>query len=59
MRYKEHTINKVSAQAMKLESLKRGIETTTVTGPDAVDFLAGIIKELQLVCERLELEPNE
>lgn len=59
MRYKEHTINKVSAQAMKLESLKRGIETSTVTGADAVTFITGIVTELKLVVERLELEPNE
>jgi hypothetical protein len=59
MRYKEHTINKVSAQAMKLESLKRGIETSTITGADAVDFLNAVIKDLRLVVDRLELEPNE
>jgi hypothetical protein len=59
MRYKEHTVNKVSAQVMKLESLKRGIETTTVSGPDAINFINGIVAELKLVVERLELEPNE
>jgi hypothetical protein len=59
MRYKEHTINKVSAQVMKLESIIRSIETSTVTGPDAVQFLRGIVNELKLVVERLELEPND
>jgi hypothetical protein len=44
---------------MKLESLKRGIETSTVTGADAVTFITGIVTELKLVVERLELEPNE
>jgi hypothetical protein len=59
MRYKEHTVNKVSAQVMKLESLRRSIETSTVSGPDAVTFINGIVAELKLVVERLELEPNE
>jgi hypothetical protein len=44
---------------MKLESLKREIESSSVTGADAVTFLDGIVKELKLVVERLELEPNE
>ena len=59
MRYKEHTISKVDAQAMKLESLIRGIESNTMKGHEVVTFIKGVVKELKLVVERLELEPNE
>lgn len=59
MRYKEHTISKVDAQAMKLESLVRGIESGIMSAPEVVSFLKGVTKELKLVVERLELEPNE
>jgi hypothetical protein len=59
MRYKEHTVNKLDAQAMKIESLKRAIESGTMSVHDVLNFLEGVRKELKLVVERLELEPNE
>jgi len=59
MRYKQHTIIKLEAQAQKLKTLQRMIGTTTVSGPEAIDFIEKVIKEINLVVERLELEPNE
>lgn len=59
MRYKEHTISKIDAQAMKLESLIRGIQSNTMQGHEVVSFLTSVVKELKLVVERLELEPNQ
>jgi len=59
MRYKEHTINKLDAQAMKLESLKRAIEASTMSVHEVLNFIEGVRKEIKLVVERLELEPNE
>jgi hypothetical protein len=59
MRYKEHTLRKLEAQAMKLKTLQRSIHNAAISGPDAVAFLEQVIKEINLVVERLELEPNE
>lgn len=59
MRYKEHTLRKLEAQAMKLKTLQRSIDNAVISGPDAVAFLEQVIKEINLVVERLELEPNE
>ena len=59
MRYKEHTIRKLEAQAQKLKSLQRAIQGKALTGQSAIDQINVIIKEIELVVERLELEPNE
>lgn len=59
MRYKEHTIRKLDAQSTKLQSLQRAIQQRTMTGDQAIEFLNTIIKEINLIVERLELESNE
>lgn len=59
MRYKEHTLRKLEGQIMKLRSLQRSIEMSAVSGIDAVNQLESIVKELTLVVERIDLEPNE
>ena len=59
MRYKEHTIRKLEAQAQKLKTLQRAIQGTAVSGQAAIEQLNVIIKEIELIVERLELEPNE
>jgi hypothetical protein len=59
MRYKEHTIRKVEAQAAKLQSLQRAIQMKTMSAQEAINFIETVVKELKLVSERLELEPNE
>jgi len=59
MRYKEHTVRKLEAQATKLKTLQRSISNADMSGAEAVQFLALIIKEIEAVVERLELEPNE
>lgn len=59
MRYKEPTIRKLDAQSSKLQSLQRSIQQRTITGEHAIEFLNTIIKEINLIVERLELESNE
>jgi hypothetical protein len=59
MRYKEHTVRKLEAQATKLKTLQRQISNSDVSGAEAVQFLELIIKDINSVVERLELEPNE
>jgi hypothetical protein len=59
MRYKEHTVRKLEAQATKLKTLQRSINNADISGVEAVQFLEIIIKDIQAVVERLELEPNE
>jgi len=59
MRYKQHTVSKLEAQATKLRTLQRAIKNSDMTGQQAIDFLELIIKEINNVVERLELEPNE
>ena len=59
MRYKEHTVRKLEAQAMKLKTLQRAISNSDISGQDAVHLLNQVIKEIETVVERLELEPNE
>jgi len=59
MRYKEHTLNKLEAQATKLKTLQRVISNNDISAKDAIDFLANVIKEIDFVVERLGLEPNE
>jgi len=59
MRYKESTLRKLEAQGTKLKTLQRSISNSDISGQAAVDFIEQIIKEINLVVERLELEPNE
>jgi hypothetical protein len=59
MRYKEHTVRKLEAQATKLKTLQRSINNSDISGVEAVQLLALIIKDIESVVERLELEPNE
>lgn len=59
MRYKEHTVRKLEAQATKLKTLQRAIQNSDISGNDAVQFLTQVIKEIEFVVERLELESNE
>jgi hypothetical protein len=59
MRYKEHTVRKLEAQATKLKTLQRSISNSDISGAEAVQFLSLIIKEIESVVERLGLEPNE
>lgn len=59
MRYKEHTVRKLEAQSMKLKTLQRAIQNSDISGADAVQFLTQVIKEIEFVVERLELESNE
>ena len=58
MRYKEHTITKLEAQAMKLKTLQRAINNSDMTGKQCIDFLEQVIKDINFVVERLGLEPN-
>lgn len=59
MRYKEHTLRKLEGQIMKLRSLQRSIEMTAISGTEAINQLDNIVKELTLIVERIDLEPNE
>jgi hypothetical protein len=59
MRYKEHTVRKLEAQATKLRTLQKMINMTSITGADAIAFLAQIIKELDEITARLMLERDE
>ena len=59
MRYKEHTLRKLEAQSNKLESIQKAIESNHVSAHDVVRMIAEIRKEVNLVVERIELEPNE
>lgn len=59
MRYKGHTINKLEGQVSKLKTLQRQIEMAAISGPDAVRQIEAVVKELNNVIERLDLEPNE
>lgn len=59
MRYKESTLRKLEAQATKLKTLQRAIEQNQFTGRQAIEFIEFIIKDINSIVERLELEPNE
>jgi hypothetical protein len=59
MRYKEHTLIKLEAQITKLKTLQRQISNADISGDDAIKFIDSITKEIELVVERLGLEPNE
>ena len=59
MRYKEHTITKLDAQATKLKTLQRAISNSDMSAKQCIEFLDLIIKDINFVVERLGLEPNE
>ena len=59
MRYKQHTISKLDARVSKLKTLQRMIEMRALSVPEAMKMVDGIIKDITLVIERLDLEPNE
>jgi hypothetical protein len=58
MRHKEHTLRKLEAQSNKLESIQKSIEGNNVSARDVVRMISEIRKEIDLVVERIELEPN-
>jgi hypothetical protein len=59
MRYKEHTVRKLEGQITKLKTLQRAINNADISGPAAIQSIDTIVKEIELIVERLELEPNE
>ena len=59
MRYKEQTIRKIEGQVQKLQSIQRGIEGKMITADDALNILRDVIKDLQVVNDRLQLEHDE
>lgn len=59
MRNKRNTIEKLEAQATKLNTLKKRIENSDVSGVEAVKVLEYINKDLSYIIERLELEHDE
>lgn len=59
MRNKRNTIEKLEAQATKLNTLKKRIENSDVSGVEAVKVLDTINKDLMYIVERLELEHDE
>lgn len=59
MRHKEFTLNKVDSIKTRIETLKRQIEQNQISAVDAINVLNFLMKELEFIHERLELEPNE
>lgn len=59
MRNKRNTIEKLEAQTTKLNTLKKRIENSDVSGTEAVKILEYINKDLLYIIERLELEHDE
>jgi CCR4-NOT transcriptional regulation complex NOT5 subunit len=59
MRNKRNTIEKLEAQATKLNTLKKRIENSDISGSEAVKVLELINKDLMYIVERLELEYDE
>jgi hypothetical protein len=59
MRNKRNTIEKLEAQATKLNTLKKRIENADVSGVEAVKVLEYINKDISYIIERLELEHDE
>ena len=59
MRYKEQTIRKIEGQIQKIQSVQRGIEGRMITADDALNILRDVIKDLQVVNDRLQLEHDE
>ena len=59
MRYKEQTIRKIEGQIQKLQSVQRGVEGRMITAEDTLNILRSVIKDLQVVNDRLQLEHDE
>jgi len=59
MRNKRFTIEKLDAQNTKLNTLKKRIQNSDVSGPEAIKFIETIQKDIQYILERLELEYDE
>lgn len=59
MRHKEFTLNKVDSIKVRIETLKRQIESNQISAVDAINVLNYLMKELEFIYERLELESNE
>ena len=59
MRHKEFTLNKVDSVKVRIETLKRQIESNQISAADAINILNFLMKELEFIYERLELESNE
>jgi hypothetical protein len=59
MRHKEFTLNKIDSVKVRIETLKRQIESNQISATDAINVLNYLMKELEFIYERLELEPNE
>ena len=59
MRYKEQTIRKIEGQIQKLQSVQRGVEGRMITAEDTLNILRDVIKDLQVVNDRLQLEHDE
>lgn len=59
MRHKEFTLNKVDSVKVRIETLKRQIESNQISAVDAINVLNYLMKELEFIYERLELESNE
>jgi hypothetical protein len=59
MRHKEFTLNKIDSVKVRIETLKRQIESNQISAIDAINVLNFLMKELEFIYERLELESNE
>jgi hypothetical protein len=59
MRHKEFTLNKIDSVKVRIETLKRQIESNQISAVDAINVLNFLMKELEFIYERLELESNE
>lgn len=59
MKNKYHSLNVLDAQVQKLRFLQRQIEVGRINGPNAIAQLEQIARTLELLHERLDLEPNE
>jgi len=59
MRHKEFTLNKIDSVKVRIETLNRQIESNQISASDAINVLNFLMKELEFIYERLELEPNE
>ena len=59
MRHKEFTLTKIESVKTRIETLKRQIEQNQISAVDAMNVLNFLMKELEFIYERLELESNE
>ncbi|MGA1047945.1 MAG: hypothetical protein ACO3UU_08030 [Minisyncoccia bacterium] len=59
MRYKQHTLTKLDAQVTKLRTIQRALSNSDITAAAVIERLEIVCKELELISERLNLEPNE